>query len=181
MTEAAGHPRPPIHNSYWVRQGRFGAGEYPGDHNPEVAAEKIRGLLEEGITHFINLTEDRDLLAPYAGILEQEAEQFGTRVIHDPHPIRNMSIPRDPKDMARTLDAIDQALEAGESVYLHCWGGVGRTGTVVGCWLVRQGMTGDEALEQIREWWVDVPRSLTSPVSPETGEQRDYVRNWRED
>ena len=27
----------------------------------------------------------------------------------------------------------------GRKVYVHCWGGVGRTGTVVGCYLVRQG------------------------------------------
>ena len=35
-------------------------------------------------------------------------------------------------------------------MYLHCWGGVGRTGTVVGCWLVRHGRTGDEALGSSR-------------------------------
>ncbi len=34
-------------------------------------------------------------------------------------------------------------------MYLHCFDGIGRTGTVVGCYLVRQGMTGNEALEQI--------------------------------
>ena len=50
--------------------------------------------------------------------------------------------------MASILDAIDAALDGGKTVYVHCWGGVGRTGTVVGCWLVRHGKTGDEALRQ---------------------------------
>jgi len=34
--------------------------------------------------------------------------------------------------MRATLDAIYDAIDAGETLYLHCWGGVGRTGTVVG-------------------------------------------------
>lgn len=33
----------------------------------------------------------------------------------------------------RILDAIDARLEAGKSVYVHCWGGIGRTDTVAGC------------------------------------------------
>ena len=33
---------------------------------------------------------------------------------------------------------------------MHCWGGVGRTGTTVGCWLVRHGRSGTEALAELR-------------------------------
>ena len=54
MTDAANRSRPPIHNSYWVIPGRFAAGEYPGDFDPVGAGEKLRGLLEEGINHFID-------------------------------------------------------------------------------------------------------------------------------
>ena len=43
---------------------------------------------------------------------------------------------------------LTQRDEGLEPVYVHCWGGIGRTGTVVGCWLVRHGMTGDEALAE---------------------------------
>ena len=32
-----------------------------------------------------------------------------------------------------TIDAIDAAIGAGETSYLDCCGGAGRTGTVVGC------------------------------------------------
>ena len=31
--------------------------------------------------------------------------------------------------MQEILDAVDRALAAGRNVYLHCWGGIGRTGT----------------------------------------------------
>ena len=35
------------------------------------------------------------------------------------------------------LDVIDSSLKLGSPVYLHCWGGHGRTATVLGCWLKR--------------------------------------------
>ena len=72
------------------------------------------------------------------------------------------------------------ALDDGRTVYLHCWGGVGRTGTVVGCWLVRHGRTGDEALQQLEEWWQGVAKVRRKPQSPETPEQFRYVREWAE-
>ena len=71
--------------------------------------------------------------------------------------------------MSDILDAIDAALRDGKTVYVHCWGGVGRTGTVIGCWLVRHGKTGDEALSQIAEWWWrGVQKVRRQPRSPET-------------
>ncbi len=96
------------------------------------------------------------------------------------HPIVDVSVPRSPGEMAGILDAIDSALAQGRNVYLHCWGGVGRTGTVVGCWLVRHGRTGNEALAELGELWRGVEKSRYRPVSPETREQREYVRQWAE-
>jgi hypothetical protein len=61
---------------------------------------------------------------------------------------------------------------------LHCWGGIGRTGTTVGCFLVRHGLEGNEALRQIAQWWQDVPKSRIHPHSPETLEQANFVRDW---
>ena len=47
-------------------------------------------------------------------------------------------------------------LAGGRTVYLHCRGGIGRTGTVLGCYLVRQGQTAEEALASI-----DGPETVT--------------------
>ena len=45
------------------------------------------------------------------------------------------------------LDEIDGAILNGKTVYVHCLGGIGRTGTVVGCYLVRHGIAaGGKAL-----------------------------------
>jgi protein-tyrosine phosphatase len=51
--------------------------------------------------------------------------------------------------MREILGLIDSELAAGGMVYLHCYGGLGRTGTVVGCWLVRHGTPAEDAIEAI--------------------------------
>lgn len=178
--DATGSSDRPLANTYWVVPGRFLAGEYPGAHNPEEAARKLRTLLRAGIDHFIDLTEQHEWLEPYAGIAAQEAGRLGLEVVHDRHPIRDMNVPRRPRLMTGILDAIDEALAGGRNVYVHCWGGVGRTGTVVGCWLVRHGLTGEQALDQIAEWWQSVEKRWYHPRSPQTHDQRAYIRHWTE-
>ena len=58
----------------------------------------------------------------------------GISVTWERIPVRDVSVPS--KDgMVMILDRIDQALAQQRPVYVHCWGGKGRTGTVVGCYL----------------------------------------------
>ena len=166
-------------NAYWVVPGRFAAGEYPGAKNREDAADKLRALLRAGVDHFVDLTEPHELV-PYSEIAEEEATRLGRSVRHERRSIPDVSVPSSPSTMVGTLDTIDAALDEGKTVYVHCWGGVGRTGTVVGCWLVRHGMTGDEALAQVAEWWLGVEKAHRRPESPETPEQCAYVRDWAE-
>ena len=74
------------------------------------------------------------------------------------------------------LDTIDAALAAGGTVYVHCYAGIGRTGTVVGCYLARHGMRGEEALAEIARLRADISDGWIT--SPETAAQRDRVREW---
>ena len=172
-------PERPIPNSYWVVPGCFAAGEYPGDLDARQAVTKLRALLSAGIDHFVDLTEPGELL-PYVDIARDEAGSLGVDLTHERLPVRDLSVPRSSEEMAEILDAIDTALDGGKMVYLHCWGGVGRTGTVVGCWLVRHGRTGEEALEQLAGWWSGVAKVHRKRESPETSEQFRYVRGWTE-
>ncbi len=184
MRAANGKNRP-ISNSYWVSPGRFAAGEYPGAKAPSEAASGLKDLLGAGLNHFINLTEDDEWtgqgkLKPYAKIAEEEARRLGLAVGYERHQIPDVNVPRNSDQMTAILDSIDAALGEGETVYVHCRGGVGRTGTVVGCWLARHGHTGEAALAQIAEWWQGVEKVYRKRESPETCEQRAYVRNWTE-
>ena len=53
---------------------------------------------------------------------------------------------------------------AAGGVYVHCWGGIGRTGTTVGCWFVRHGRTGDQALAEIAERWQWMEKAIRFPA-----------------
>jgi hypothetical protein len=141
------------------------------------AQEKIAKYLEAGISSFLDLTEPGEL-EPYESLLHSQAGPFDTVTFYYRRPIRDLSVPQNQEEMIAILDIIDEVLAEGHTLYLHCWGGVGRTGTVVGCYLVRQGMTGDEALQQIAVWWPDMAKAYRAPDSPETRQQKAYVRAW---
>ena len=172
-------PARPYSNCYWVEPGRLLAGEYPGASQVDTARQKLRLLLAAGVTFFLDLTSPADGLAPYAELLAEEAQGYDIAVSYRRMTIPDYSVPS-VAQMGQTLDVIDAALAAGQVVYVHCWGGVGRTGTVVGCYLVRHGHRGEVALAQIAQWWQTVEKRDRHPHSPETPAQLQMVRMWRE-
>ncbi len=174
----------PHDNCYWVEPGRFLAGEYPAAVELDVTHQRLSGYLDAGITFFLDLTEEHESsnlgpLRPYETIIKQMAQERGIEVTHQRMPIRDMSIPRTGKEMTVIIDAITTALDQGHNVYVHCWGGIGRTGTVIGCYLIQKGMTGREALNQLGQWWSTVEKSEQYPNSPYTREQRRFVKAYR--
>jgi len=151
----------PTAESFWIEPGRLLAGKYPGGD-----AATVRALLDAGIRSFVDLTEEGEL-RPYG-------ETVGDGVAWLRRPIPDFSVTTR-ELMRETLDAIDAALERGP-VYVHCWGGCGRTGTVIGCWLVRHGAEPEEALERFHGLSAAVCRRRC----PETDEQRAMVLGWAE-
>lgn len=175
---------PPIENSYVVPGTMLSAGEYPGSppSNPTSDVEsKLARFVSAGVRAFIDLTSPSDGLAPYEPALRSVAGAHGTDVTYERHTIRDMDV-CDPDHMIRVLDAIDARIAEGRPVYVHCWGGVGRTGMVVGCWLVRHGCDGEEALRQVsamfRAMSADKVRRHARWGSPQTEDQRAMVRAW---
>ena len=78
------------------------------------------------------------------------------------------------------LAALADSAAAGRRAVVHCWGGIGCTGTVVGCHLRHQhGLSGDDALTRIAEEWKGVEKSRRVPRSPETNEQANFVHNYQ--
>ncbi len=170
----------PIPDSYLVPGTRLYAGEYPGDKYGDVAATRLAKFLSAGIDTFIDLTESSENLEPYS---EPLANVAGNKdVVRHNFPIRDVSI-TDETGMLRILDAIDAELARGRSVYVHCWGGIGRTGSVVGCWLVRQGATPSDALANVDRLFRSMSPAKVArhpSGSPETKQQRDFVLGWDE-
>lgn len=168
-------PRP-HDNTYWVEPGRFLAGEYPADWTEEESRARLRGYLEAGVSFFLDLTEPREL-EPYDALLAEEAAALGRKAEHTRMPVPDLSVPT-VEGMREILDTLERALAAGHTAYVHCWGGVGRTGTVVGCYLVRSGRTGEEALAQIAEWWDQMEKRDRHPRSPEMPSQVTMIKEW---
>ena len=166
----------PIPESYWVVPGRLLAGEYPGQSDDELTRQRIDALIEGGFDLFVDLTNSNETW-PYLNVLLHEAKIYQVEAAHLRFPIGDFGLPT-AYQMNSILDSIDQNLENGRKIYLHCWGGIGRTGTTVGCYLVRRGKTGEEALDQLSAWWRGVPKSRYHIHSPETFEQMEFIRTW---
>lgn len=168
----------PIENSYWVVQGKLLAGEYPGAHIAREAKDRLARFLSSGVSCFIDLTYPGEFgIKPYEPLLAESERDDSSRPDYQRFSVGDMRVPT-PESMIRILDAIDDSLEAGRTVYVHCYGGLGRTGTVVGCFLVRHGMDAGDALSEIRRLRKQTPESYLD--SPQTPEQAEMILLWRE-
>lgn len=174
----------PLARSYWVTHPLMLAGAYPGARDQTRCHGKLESLAGAGIRTFINLMEEHELghdgtpIQPYDAILARVARETDTSLTMLRFPVPDVSIPS-PRAMRMILDAIADEHRSGRPVYVHCWGGRGRTGTVVGCWLARHGIaTGAKALQAIELLRRFVPNS--EMPSPQTPEQVEMVRMWEE-
>ena len=173
-------PTKPHENTHWVAPGTILAGEYPRNlENDAASREKLKAFTDAGFQTFIDFTREGEL-SPYAQWLPD-----GVR--HVRIPVRDLSVPESEDDMRLALDLMDESVETGKKTYVHCWGGIGRTGTAVGCWLARhesdplpypanKDMLG--ILEQLDEIWQDNAKSTRIVHVPETEDQKDYILGW---
>lgn len=162
---------PPLANSYWVLPGRLLAGEYPIAHDLQTPAERLQLLRSAGISCFIDLTEPGEC-EPYEGLLPVEIDYVRK-------PIPDQQVPRALAHMHEIQMEIDLALASGRGVYVHCRAGIGRTGTVVGCFLIERGAAPALALQELNALWKQCARSLSWPLVPQTEAQADFIRAWR--
>ena len=116
-------------------------------------------------------------MRPYQAVLIRLAAKRGLDVTYLRISIPDMQVPSQ-KTMQAILDSIDGAVGRDQPVYVHCWGGYGRTGTVVGCYLARHGIAcGDEVMECIAELRRNVDTGVE--LSPQNELQRTMVRQWQ--
>lgn len=122
---------------------------------PSSGVSNFEFLADKGVGAIVSLTE-----SPLSKAL---IEEFGFDYEHV--PVRDFTAP--------TLDEADQLVEfiararqAGKVVAVHCQAGLGRTGTVLSCYLVSQGYTARDAIAKVRS---------VRPGSVETHGQEELV------
>ena len=172
----------PFKRSYWVVSGKFLAGCYPGGQTPASAAEKIEGLMNAGVTDIVCLMEstetnhDGQPFQDYLPAAKKVPSAVGRELHWSRHPIVDGSITT-VETMRAVLNTIDVALQRDGVVYVHCWGGRGRTGTVVCCWLIRHGLaTPTHAVEKMHALIGDKIQDFIP--TPENDQQRLFIERW---
>jgi hypothetical protein len=175
---------PRLAGTYWVVPGKLLAGAYPASLDPEDSKRVLQALLSVGICHVIDLTEVVETLSPggyyppYRDRMLALAKEGGRSLVMDRMPIRDTWIPSR-VEMCRILDTIDETIGRGGAVFIHCIGGRGRTGIVVGCYLARHGVADDRhiitKIEMLRSHLAD-----KKFPSPETPQQLEFILSWVE-
>lgn len=159
----------PLRQSYPLC-GHLFAGEYPGDRDEEVARRKIKHMLHFGVKHFVDLTEEGEL-RPYSHMLPK-----GTTYLR--FPIPDCGVPKSLESVNRLLDKIADLQASDGYTYIHCWGGVGRTGTIAGCFYARElrEWGGEyDVLTELRKSFKSMPKAAYRKT-PDTAEQVAFIQ-----
>lgn len=184
-------PTKVIRNSYWVVPGKIMAGPFPGSDEDFSYKLRLRSLFDAGIRAFINLQTEGEMASSsrsynenYSEIFNHFLAQKGEKEISG-GVLRRFAIPdREVPSielMQKILNDIDMLVSENIPLYIHCWGGIGRTGTVVGCWLMRHKLAEKRSvideIFNLRKLFVD--ETCLIYRSPETEAQEQFVLNWQ--
>ena len=85
-------------------------------------------------------------------------------------PIPDRHVAKSETELANTLERLEQLLTTGTNVLIHCRQGVGRTGMVAACLLVKKGMSPGAAVEKVS--------AARGVAVPETEEQREWIDHY---
>ncbi len=117
----------------------------------------LASLKALGVSAVVSLTRE-----PLHG---ETLARCGLRGLHI--PVEDMTAPS-PEQIRRAVLYIDEHIGQG-GVVVHCMAGIGRTGTVLAGYLVWQGSTAQDAIEEIR---------VGRPGSVETFEQESSIHRF---
>ena len=150
----------------YTGSGRLGLTIVPGrrDYERSLSAD-LATLKREKIDAVVCLLA-RDEFERYgvSDLLDRYCTE-GLEVLH--LPTIDRTAPSD-EALREAMTWIDNHINSNRRVLVHCVGGLGRAGTIAGCWLRQQGLSGSEAIEVVRQF--------RSPRAIETAAQEQVVR-----
>ncbi len=160
----------PIRNSYKVDE-RIYAGEYPATSDETLGRKELSRFVEFGITNFIDLTDSGEL-SPYNQWLPKECCYLR-------FSIKDCCTPNSNHEVTELLEGMIKTLKENKSakIYIHCRGGIGRTGTIVGCYYAMLFKDFNLANEVLQKQFAQCPKSAYRRV-PETLKQRQFIMQY---
>ncbi|MBL8892503.1 MAG: dual specificity protein phosphatase family protein [Planctomycetaceae bacterium] len=175
----------PLERCYWVVEHLLLAGAYPGHPNSHEHTKRISGLWEAGMRTFINLMNEEETdhagqpFVRYDDVLRELASKNSDRIAHLRFPVPDTKITTHDR-MRSILDAIDLSLDQKTPVYVHCFGGMARTGTVICCWLLRHGLASKDNVLSLLTTLRQADLQRASWPAPENKTQCQFVLDWPE-
>jgi hypothetical protein len=119
--------------SYTILNGKIICGSYPYDLNPHIGEKIIASLLEKGINVFIDLTETDEKTSEGIKLLQYETS------LNDRAQYINISINEESHrtNLIKVESMINELLQEGKKIFLHCRGGHYRTSLVCTYYLMQ--------------------------------------------
>jgi len=124
------HPAP-AEGTHWVIPGRLAAGKSAGD----LPSSSLKALVDAGVDTFVNLQKSYREYG--CSDYRETLKILARKPSFPPHPISFLHFPIpdldvvEDQDMLALIDQLTDLLKKGRSLYVHCYGGHGRTGTVL--------------------------------------------------
>jgi protein-tyrosine phosphatase len=155
-------------------EGRLGLCACPGgrramsiDHDPIIdLTSDIERIVEFGASGVVSLVGEQELVSLGIESMPVHLQRVGLWWKH--LPITDMGIPNREFEDRWDVESADirMALARGENVILHCWAGLGRTGTIAARLLIECGLEPAAAILRLRN---------ARPGSIQTRKQEKYV------
>lgn len=150
--------------------GKRGASiRYPGHVYDRDTAKDLAALHAAGVRRIVLLVDDEELARWGDARIIELGRAAGVEVRR--YPMRDGAPPASHEVMDAILADVDSGRAIGD-VAVACMGGVGRSGTVAACALVRGGSSAREAIDRVR--------AVRHPAAVETAAQQDFVHSWAE-
>ena len=132
----------------WLIENKLAGSSIP------TSIDEVQWVIEQGVKSIVTIREEPldDLWIKNINYLHVRSNDMGVPEFND---------------LVHTVDFIHGRITNNEPVMVHCLAGMGRTGTILACYLVKyQNMSADEAIQKVRE---------ERPGSIQTYQQEDVI------